>query len=117
MAIIGKFTKDGAGYTGSIETLTYRAKLTLEPNTNKKSGTSPDFRIIHVAEGFTSEIGAAWIKTAKKSGSQYISLSIHDDPGLAEPLNCRLVKTGAENGHTLFWDRPEERAEAVKAAA
>jgi uncharacterized protein (DUF736 family) len=117
MAIIGKFTKDGAGYTGSIETLTYRAKLTLEPNTNKKSDKAPDFRIIHVAEGFTSEIGAAWIKTAKRSGDQYISLSIHDDPGLAQPLNCRLVKTGAEHGHTLFWDRPEERAEAYKAAA
>jgi uncharacterized protein (DUF736 family) len=117
MAIIGKFTKDGAGYTGSIETLTYRAKLTLEPNTQKKSEKAPDFRIIHIAEGFTSEIGAAWIKTAKQSGSQYISLSIHDDPGLTQPLNCRLVKTAAENGHTLFWDRPEERAEAHKAAA
>ena len=116
MAIIGKFTKDGAGYTGSIETLTYRAKLTLEPNTNKKSEKAPDFRIIHVAEGFTSEIGAAWIKTSKRSESQYISLSIHDDPALAQPLNCRLVKTGVENGHTLFWDRPRE-AEAERAAA
>jgi uncharacterized protein (DUF736 family) len=117
MAIIGKFTKDGAGYTGSIETLTMRAKLTLEPNTQKKSDKAPDFRIIHIAEGFTSEIGAGWIKTAKRSGAQYISLSIHDDPSLDQPLNCRLVKTGAENGHTLYWDRPEERAEADRAAA
>jgi uncharacterized protein (DUF736 family) len=116
MAIIGKFTKDGAGYIGSIETLTCRAKLTLEPNTNKKSEKAPDFRIIHVAEGFTSEIGAAWIKTAKKSGSQYISLSIHDDPSFSQPLNCRLVKTGAESGHTLFWDRPDQ-TEADRAAA
>jgi uncharacterized protein (DUF736 family) len=117
MAIIGKFTKDGAGYTGSIETLTMRAKLTLEPNTQKKSDKAPDFRIIHIAEGFTTEIGAAWIKTAKKSGAQYISLSIHDDPSLDQPLNCRLVKTGAENGHTLFWDRPEEQFEEARAAA
>jgi uncharacterized protein (DUF736 family) len=111
MAVIGKFTKDGAGYTGSIETLAFRAKLTLEPNTNKKSDKAPDFRIVHVADGFTSEIGAAWIKTAKKSGAQYLSLSIHDDPTLAAPINCRLVKSGSENGHTLFWERPEERVE------
>jgi len=117
MAIIGKFTKDGAGYSGSIETLTMRAKLTLEPNTSKKSDKAPDFRIIRIAEGFTSEIGAAWIKTAKKSGAQYISLCLHDDPSLEQPLNCRLVKTGAEDGHTLFWDRPEAQAEAEKAAA
>lgn len=110
MAVIGKFIKDGAGYTGNIQTLGYNAKLTLEPNTSKKSEKAPDFRIVHIADGFTSEIGAAWTKTAQKSGAQYLSLSIHDDPSLTEPLNCRLVKTGAENGHTLFWERPEERS-------
>ena len=108
MAIIGTFTKDGAGYTGTIETLTFKAALTLEPNTNKKSDKAPDFRIHHKADGFTSEIGAAWTKTAK-GGSQYVSLSIHDDPSLASPINCRLIKTGAEHGYTLFWDRPEVR--------
>ena len=116
MAVIGTFTKDGAGFTGQIETLTMRAKLTLEPNTNKKSDKAPDYRVIHLGDGFTSEIGAAWIKTAQKSGSQYISVSIHDDPSLDRPLNCRLVKTGAENGHTLFWDRPKESAEDREAA-
>jgi len=108
MAVIGKFIKDGAGYTGNIQTLAFNAKLTLEPNTNKKSEKAPDFRIVHISDGFTSEIGAAWIKTAQKSGSQYLSLSIHDDPNLSKALNCRLVKTGAENGHTLFWERPEK---------
>ena len=111
MAVIGKFTKDGAGFTGNIETLAFRAKLTLEPNTNKKSDKAPDFRIVHVAEGFTSEIGAAWIKTARTSGAQYLSLSIDDDPTLLEPINCRLVKTGAEDGHTLFWERQKERSD------
>lgn len=111
MAVIGKFTKDGAGYGGTIETLSFKARLTLEPNTNKKSDKAPDFRVVHIADDFTSEIGAAWIKTAKESGSQYLSLSIHDDPTLAEPINCRLVKTGAEDGHTLFWERPKERGE------
>jgi uncharacterized protein (DUF736 family) len=110
MAVIGKFIKDGAGYAGSIETLGFKAELALEPNTSKKSDKAPDFRIIHVADGFTSEIGAAWIKTARTSGAQYLSLSIHDDPTLIEPINCRLVKTGAEDGHTLFWERQEERS-------
>ena len=117
MAVIGKFTKNGAGYTGTIETLGFKAKLTLEPNTHKKSDKAPDFRVVHVAEGFTGEIGAAWIKTAKKSGSQYLSLSIHDDPSLIAAINCRLVKTGTENGHTLFWERPEEQSDEDRAAA
>ena len=76
MAVIGIFTKDGAGYTGTIETLTFKATLTLEPNTNKKSDKAPDFRIHHKADEFTSEIGAAWTKTAKcGSQSMYRSAS------------------------------------------
>ena len=112
MAVIGLFTKDGTGYEGSIETLAFKAMLRLAPNTNKKSDKAPDFRVIHLASGgFTSEIGAAWIKTAQKSGSQYLSLSIHDDPSLGSPINCRLVKTGAEHGYTLFWERPDVRTQ------
>ncbi|MBV9506233.1 MAG: DUF736 domain-containing protein [Acidobacteriia bacterium] len=116
MAIIGKFTKDGAGFTGFIETLAFKAQITLEPNTTKKSDKSPDFRVMHIGEDFTSEIGAAWLKTAKKSGAEYVSLSIHDDPSLVAPINCRLVKTGSEQGHTLFWERPDERENARQAA-
>ena len=111
MAVIGKFTKDGAGFTGFIETLAFAARLTLEPVTNKKSDKVPDFRVIHIGEDFTSEIGAAWRKTARNSGAEYLSLSIHDDPALAVPIHCRLVKTGAEDGHTLFWERQRERSE------
>ena len=114
MAVIGTFTKDGGGYEGSIETLAFKAMLRLEPNMNKKSDKAPDFRVIHLASGgFTSEIGAAWTKTAMKSGEQYLSLSIHDDPSLGSPLNCRLVKTGAEHGYTLFWERPEPAKQAA----
>jgi len=116
MAIIGKFTKDGAGYTGYIETLGLKAKITLEPNTNKRSEKAPDFRVTHIADGFTSEIGAAWTKTAKESHAQYESVSI-DDPSLPEAINCRLVKTGTENGYSLFWERPEPKKDRQSKAA
>ena len=103
MAIIGKFTKNGAGYAGSIETLTLKAKLTFEP-ADKKSDNAPDFRVFHFAADFSSEIGAAWKKTSKE-GADYLSVSI-DDPSFPERINCRLVKTGSEQGHTLYWERP-----------
>lgn len=103
MAIIGTFSKDGAGYAGNIETLTLRAKITFEPTT-KKSDNAPDYRVFHITEGFSSEIGAAWKKTSKE-GAEYLSVSI-DDPSFADRINCRLVKTGSEQGHTLYWERP-----------
>jgi uncharacterized protein (DUF736 family) len=104
MAIIGTFKKDGAGYTGHIETLTLKAKISFEPNNQKGDNSkAPDFRVIHYATDFTSEIGAAWTKA--KDGSEFLSVSI-DDPSFAERINCKLSKTGADQGHTLYWDRP-----------
>ena len=106
MATIGTFNKDGAGYAGSIETFTLYAKLTFEP-TDKKSDKAPDFRVFHVGDGFTSEIGAAWKKTSKE-GADSLSVSL-DDPSFAEKINCRLVKTGSEQGYSLFWERTRPR--------
>ena len=106
MATIGTFKKDGAGYSGTIETLTLKAKITFEP-VEKRNDNAPDFRVFHIAEGLTSEIGAAWKKTSKE-GTAYLSVSL-DDPSFAEKINCRLVKTGAEHGHTLFWERQRPR--------
>ena len=107
MATIGTFKKDGAGYSGTVETLTLSAKLTFEP-VEKKNDNAPDFRVFYIAEGFSSEIGAAWKKTAREGGAEYLSVSI-DDPSFAERVNCRLVKTGSKQGHTLFWDRQRPR--------
>jgi len=103
MATIGTFKKDGAGYTGTIQTLTLKAKITFEPQ-EKRNGNAPDYRVFQITEHFTSDIGAAWKKTSKE-GAEYLSASI-DDPSFAERIHCRLVKTGSEHGHTLFWERP-----------
>jgi uncharacterized protein (DUF736 family) len=106
MAMIGTFKKDGEGYGGSIETLTLSATVTLEP-ASKRGDSAPDFRIFHDADGFSSEIGAAWKKTSKE-GAEYLSVSL-DDPSFADRINCRLVKTGIEQGYTLFWERQRPR--------
>ena len=106
MAIIGTFKTTENGYAGTIETLALRADISIEA-ASKKNDNQPDYRVFHVTEDFTSDIGAAWKKTSRE-GSQYLSVSI-DDPSLPEKISCRLVKTGAEHGHTLYWDRPRPR--------
>ena len=106
MAIIGTFRKDGEGYGGNIETLTLRAKLTFEP-APKKSDNAPDFRVLNHTDDYTSEIGAAWTKTSRE-GAQYLSVRL-DDPSFAAPINCRLIKTGSESGHSLLWERARPR--------
>ena len=103
MAIIGTFKATDNGYEGTIETLTLKANLTIEP-ANKKNDNQPDFRVFQITDHFKSDIGAAWKKTSRE-GSEYLSVSI-DDISFQTKAHCRLVKTGAEKGHTLFWERP-----------
>jgi len=98
MAIIGHFTKQENGsYTGSIETLTFTTRATFEP-VAKRGEKSPDYRITFGL----SEIGAAWQRTSGDSSYLFVHL---DDPSFAAPIKCRLIKTGAEHGYSLIWER------------
>jgi uncharacterized protein (DUF736 family) len=111
MASIGTFKKDGSGYAGSIETLTLRQRSPSSPS-RRKGDNAPDFRVFHITEGFSSEIGAAWKKTSRE-GAEYLSASI-DDPSFAERINCRLVKTGSEAGpHALLGASPSPKRQVT----
>jgi uncharacterized protein (DUF736 family) len=104
MAIIGIFTKQENGsYVGTIETLTFKTQATFEPLT-KRGEKSPDYRI---TSGLT-DIGAAWTRSGDEGQT---SLSVRlDDPSFAAPINCRLVKTGAERSYSLIWERDRKRS-------
>jgi uncharacterized protein (DUF736 family) len=104
MAIIGIFKATTNGYEGKIETLTIKAHVIIEP-AKKSNDNQPDFRVFHVTTEFKSDIGAAWKKTSQRDQAEYLSVSI-DDISFPAKAHCRLVKTGTEKGHTLFWERP-----------
>ena len=101
MAIIGTFTRENNGFTGLIRTLTFIASVTIEPVANKRGERSPDYRVYCQSSG-PDEIGAAWTRSG--DGQEYLSVRI-DDPTFPAPLDCRLIKIGAEHGHSLVSDR------------
>jgi uncharacterized protein (DUF736 family) len=100
--IIGNFKHAGDTYAGTIRTLTFKIDAVFNP-IGKKGEKSPDYRI---TTGDT-EIGAAWKETSE-GGKAYLSVQL-DSPSLPAPIKCALVKTGAEYGHSLVWDRPRRR--------
>jgi uncharacterized protein (DUF736 family) len=97
MATIGTFTREGDNYTGSITTLSLKAKTVIKPVT-KLSENAPDFRIY--AAGV--EIGAAWSATSK-TDHRYLSVKL-DDPSFAGAIYCRLIGIDSDN-QTLIWNR------------
>jgi uncharacterized protein (DUF736 family) len=97
MYTIGTFTKKDAGYQGTIKTLGLKTKavfVALEKTNDK----APDFRVL----ADDVEIGAAWQKTAEKSGNSYLSVTL-DAPSLSAPIYCRLME--ADKDHILVWSR------------
>ena len=58
---IGTFTKQDDSYTGTINTLSIVAEITLKP-ADKSSDSAPDFRV-YSGDG---EVGAAWNKVSKE---------------------------------------------------
>lgn len=99
MAQIGTFTRDESGiFSGTIRTLTLNTKATIRPSDRDKD-KAPDHRIYAGAV----EIGAAWTKSARETGTEYLSLKI-DDPSLPAPIYAQLVQ-GDLPEWKLIWSR------------
>lgn len=99
MAQIGSFSRDESGtLSGSIRTLTLNTKATIRP-CERDNDKAPDHRIYAGAV----EIGAAWTKSARETGTEYLSLKI-DDPSLPAPIYAQLVQ-GDLPEWKLIWSR------------
>lgn len=96
MATIGTFTKTNAGFSGTIQTIGLKAKVTITP-AEKRGESQPDFRVF-VAK---VEIGAGWARTSK-GGRDFVSLKL-DDPSFAAPIYANLVERDGQ--HELIWSR------------
>jgi uncharacterized protein (DUF736 family) len=106
MAIIRTFTRENTSFTGLIRTLSFTASVTIEPVLAKRGDKFPDYRVFCQSSG-PGEIGAAWERT--KNGTLQLSVRI-DDPNFPAPLDCRLIKSGADDGYSLIWERERKHS-------
>jgi uncharacterized protein (DUF736 family) len=97
MATIGNFQKTADRYTGTVNTLTLKAKISIVP-VDKASDQAPDHRVF----AGNAEIGAGW-SARSKAGNDYMSLKL-DDPSFPAPLYGRLVKSD-DGTHAFVWNR------------
>lgn len=109
MAIIGTLNATNNGYEGHIETLTLTGRIAIE-SSRKSSDNLPVYRVFLIAEQFKTDIGAA-LEEASRVQTEYLSVSL-DDITFPSKAYCRLVKTGVEKGHTLFWGASASRSRA-----
>ncbi|KRA52035.1 MULTISPECIES: DUF736 domain-containing protein [Pseudomonadota] len=100
MATIGTFTKTANGdITGTVKTLTLNVKAKFAPAAGE-SERGPDYRIF----AGTTEFGAAWKKTARETGRDYLSVKL-DDSSFPAPIYASLVEDEGGEVHNLIWSR------------
>lgn len=108
MPAIGYVNKlDDGSYRGTLRTLTISAALKIMPNRDKKpESEQPDFRVY--ANG--AEIGGAWIRAAKETGAEYVSLSISAPEFGPRKLFANLGRAAgseADDEFAVIWNPSE----------
>ncbi len=66
--------KADGSFEGTLATLNVTAQIAIVPNTRKAKDNEPDYRVISRKNGF--ELGAAWVKTSKSSGAEYLGVTM-----------------------------------------
>jgi uncharacterized protein (DUF736 family) len=64
--------KADGNFEGVFATLSVSVSIAIVTNATKMSEQAPDFRVINRKNGF--EFGAAWLRTSKQTGEEYISV-------------------------------------------
>jgi uncharacterized protein (DUF736 family) len=101
---IATLTKTSTGYKGVLTTLMIKAPIELQANARKANEKAPDFRVVASNNGF--ELGAAWIQQSKKTGEDYVSVSL-TAPELNGVMYGNLAPApgGKEDEYVLIWNR------------
>jgi uncharacterized protein (DUF736 family) len=101
---IATLTKTATGYKGVLTTLMLKAPIEFQANARKASDKAPDFRVVASNNGF--ELGAAWIKQARNTGEEYVSVSL-SAPEFNGVMygNIAPAPGGKEDEFVLIWNR------------
>ncbi len=91
---LGTFKKNGSAFQGTITTLAIKAKLDLIP-VEGGGDSSPDYRVQHSGR----EIGAAWVRRARKSDAEFLNVRVQDPALGPTPVYLALVESTREPGN------------------
>lgn len=100
---LGYVTETDTGFEGTLALMSLNAPIRIVKNADKSGDMQPDYRVIAGRRG--SDIGGGWLRTAKSSGREYVSLTLAD-PAIGPHkiyANLAPVKDG-EGRHVILWN-------------
>jgi uncharacterized protein (DUF736 family) len=99
--IIGKFTKNGQNFAGSIRSFGANfPEVTFEAI--RSNGNGPDYALTSGG----CDLGIAWKKTSNE-GTDYVSV-LFKGPFLKDPIWTALFQVKNQDDHVLVWNEPRD---------
>ena len=100
---LGYVTETKDGFEGNLAMMNLSAPIRFDRNTDKESDGQPDYRIF--AGETSTEIGGGWIRTAKSSGREYVSITLADPQIGPRRVYANLAPVKGKAGrHVILWN-------------
>ena len=100
---LGYVNETKTGFEGVLAMMNLSAAIRIEKNADKMSEGQPDYRIF--AGETATEIGGGWMRKAKGSGREYVSITLADPQIGPRRVYANLAPVKGKKGrHVLLWN-------------
>ena len=100
---LGYVSETKAGFEGTLAMMNLSTAIRIEKNGEKASEGQPDYRIF--AGETSTEIGGGWMRKAKSSGREYVSLTLADPQIGPRRIYANLAPVKGKKGrHVILWN-------------
>lgn len=100
---LGYVTETANGFEGALAMMNLSAPVRFEKNAEKSGDGQPDYVIL--AGETATEIGGGWVRKAKASGRDYVSITIADPQIGPRRIYANLAPVKGKKGrHVILWN-------------
>jgi len=100
---LGYVSETKTGFEGALAMMNLSAAIRIERNAEKAAEGQPDYRIF--AGETSTEIGGGWVRKAKASGREYVSITLADPQIGPRKIYANLAPVkGREGRHVILWN-------------
>ena len=102
---LGYVNEKEDGFEGTLSMMSLSAPIRIVKNAEKETDSQPDYRVYAGRRG--ADIGGGWIRKAKSSGRDYVSLTLAD-PAFGRKIYANLAPVKGEDGRCVILWNPRD---------
>lgn len=100
---LGYVSETKSGFEGALAMMNLTSSIRIEKNDEKAQDGQPDYRIY--AGETSTEIGGGWMRKAKTSGREYVSITLADPQIGPRKIYANLAPVKGKKGrHVILWN-------------